>query len=151
MIRSITDSNVTGILVRGIEQVSSIMVVDDDDAVRDSLAALLEPEGFFVRTYASVDAFLDDLDRIPQGASPTCLLLDLHMPDRSGHELLSFLAGREYRLPIVVMTGNLNETSRQQAIERGATAVLEKPVDADLLIETLRAAEQGTQGRTFGG
>lgn len=129
--------------MRGIEQVDSILIVDNDDAVRDSLVALLEPEGFFVRTYASVDDFLDDLNRIPQGGSPTCLLLDLHMPGRSGHELLSFLAEREYRLPIVVMTGNINATTRKLALERGATAVLEKPVDADHLIETLRAAQQG--------
>ena len=128
--------------MRGTEEVCSVFVVDDDDAVRDSLVALLEPEGFFVRTYASVEGFLRDLDRIPQGGHPTCLLLDLHMPGRSGHELLSFLAGKECRLPVVVMAGTINETTRRQVLDRGARAVLEKPVDADHLIDTLKSTHQ---------
>ena len=129
-------------MVRGTVEVGSVFVVDEDDAVRDSLAALLEPEGFFVRTYASVEGFLQDLDRIPQGAHPTCLLLDLHMPARSGHELLSFLAGQECRLPVVVMAGTINEATRKQVLNRGVRAILEKPVDADHLIDTLKSTHQ---------
>ena len=123
------------------EEVSSVFVVDDDDAVRDSLVALLEPEGFFVRTYSSVDGFLNDLDRIPQADNPACLLLDLQMPGRSGHELLSVLAARDHRLPVIVMTGNADQRTRKQVLDSGAVAILEKPFDADDLIDTIRAAQ----------
>jgi two-component system, LuxR family, response regulator FixJ len=130
--------------VRGIEEVFSVYVVEDDDAVRDSLAALLEPEGFFIKTYSSADRFLNDLDRIPHGRDQGCLLLDLHMPGKSGHELLSVLAVRDCHLPVIVMTGNADDRIKKQLLARGAVAVLGKPADADQLIDTIKAARQKT-------
>jgi FixJ family two-component response regulator len=119
----------------------SIYVVDDDDAVRDSLAVLLEPEGFTVRQFSSVDSFLEVLEEDPPGdGGRACLLLDLHMPGKGGQELLDILGRRESRLPVVVMTGNTDEKTRAQALLKGAVAFLEKPVDADRLIDTLRDA-----------
>ncbi|MBT5049063.1 MAG: response regulator [Rhodospirillaceae bacterium] len=127
--------------MRGLTEALSIYVVDDDDAVRDSLAVLLEPEGFTVRQFSSVDSFLEVLEEDPPGdGGRACLLLDLHMPGKGGQELLDILGRRESRLPVVVMTGNTDEKTRAQALLKGAVAFLEKPVDADRLIDTLRDA-----------
>jgi FixJ family two-component response regulator len=118
-----------------------VYVVDDDDAVRDSVAALLEPEGFAVRLFSSADQFLDDLDEIyPVDGGSACLLLDLNMPGKDGHVLLETLSKRNCTLPVVVMTGNVDERTRMQALKNGALAFLEKPADADQLIDTLRKA-----------
>jgi len=127
--------------MRDQNKMPSIYVVDDDDAVRDSLEALLEPEGFIIRLYASADVFLMDLEEnssVNSGSS--CLLLDLNMPGKGGLDLLVVLAERASTLPVVVMTGNVDERTRTRALDNGAIAFLEKPVDADQLIDTLRNA-----------
>jgi two-component system response regulator FixJ len=117
----------------------SVYVVDDDDAVRDSLVALLEPEGFIVQTFSSADEFLNELEEnTPEDGLAACLLLDLNMPGKDGFDLLTILADRDRDLPVVVMTGNIGEKTRTRALQCGAIAFLEKPVDADQLIDTLR-------------
>lgn len=119
----------------------TIYVVDDDDAVRDSLVALLEPEGFVVKPFSSAEKFLADVEEKPSGNSrPNCLLLDLNMPGKSGMELLAILAERADALPVVVMTGNIDERTKTQALKSGAVCFLEKPVDAGHLIDVLRNA-----------
>ncbi len=129
--------------MRGLNETLSVYVVDDDDAVRDSLAALLEPEGFAVTLFPSADAFLEGLgERHLRGSGPACLLLDLHMPGKGGQELLEILIARESRIPVVVMTGNADAKSRSRALNTGAMAFLEKPVDADILIDTIKASQQ---------
>jgi len=127
--------------MRDQNKMPSIYVVDDDDAVRDSLEALLEPEGFIIRLYASADVFLMDLEEnssVNSGSS--CLLLDFNMPGKGGLDLLVVLAERASTLPVVVMTGNVDERTKTRALDNGAIAFLEKPVDADQLIDTLRNA-----------
>ena len=127
--------------MRGVQESLSIHVIDDDDAVRDSLAALLEPEGFTVRTYSSANEFLENLRKFhPGGGGRACVLLDLHMPGQGGQEVLDGLARSDIDIPVVVMTGNTSERTRRQALAGGATEFLEKPVDADRLIEALRTA-----------
>ena len=127
--------------MRGLNETLSVYVIDDDDTVRDSLAALLEPEGFGVTLFSSADDFLKDLEEThPGDGGLACLLLDLHMPGKGGQEFLNVLIARDFRMPIVVMTGNADEKSRSLALRSGAAAFLEKPVDADVLIETIRAA-----------
>ena len=126
----------------------AVYVVDDDDAVRDSLTALLEPEGFVVRPYSSAEEFLRALTEHGRDSDGrTCLLLDLHMPGQGGQELLDFLGSHERNLPVVVMTGNANDRSRRRALESGAVDFLEKPVDADHLIKSLRVALGGQRRR----
>lgn len=125
----------------GMHETLSVYVVDDDDAVRDSLVALLEPEGFVVQTFSSADGFLDDLRQNPSGNSGhACLLLDLNMPGKGGLDLLAILSERDCGLPVVVMTGNVDERTKRQAPQGGAVAFLEKPVDADHLTASLRNA-----------
>ena len=125
--------------MRGTNELVSVYVVDDDEAVRDSLMALLEPEGFLIHAFSSVDEFLSELEEnTPENAAGACVLLDLNMPGKGGIDLLATLAERDCGLPIVVLTGNIDEKTRLRALQSGAVAFLEKPVDADRLIETLR-------------
>ncbi len=79
-----------------------IFVVDDDDAVRDSLKALLETEGLSVETYVSGQEFLDAYDPSRRG----CLLLDVRMADMTGLELQQKLSARPHKLSIVIITGH---------------------------------------------
>lgn len=119
----------------------SVYVVDDDDAVRDSLVALLEPEGFVIRSYSSAADFLKGLDEHrANDTGRACVLLDIHMPGQSGDELLETLARQNRNLAVVVMTGNANAQLRRLVFSRGATGFLEKPADADHLIGAVRAA-----------
>ncbi len=128
-------------MVRGLNETLSVYVIDDDDAVRDSLEALLEPEGFVVKPYSSADEFLNDLEvNHPGDGGRRCLLLDLHMPGKGGQDLLNILVARDIRLSVVVMTGNADDKSRSLALRSGAAAFLEKPVDADVLIDAIRTA-----------
>lgn len=118
-----------------------VCIVDDDDAVRDSLMALLETERFVICTFSSVDEYLGNREEnAPEDAAGACVLLDLNMPGKGGLELLAILAERNCGLPVVVMTGTIDEQTRARALQSGAIAFLEKPVDADLLIDTLRNA-----------
>lgn len=130
-------------MVRGAAESFSIYIVDDDDAVRDSLVALLEPEGFTIRLYASADSFLDDFKSFhPSDAGRVCLLLDLHMPGQGGQELLDILVVRGDGIPVIVMTGNADQKTKTRAMNSGAVAFLEKPFDADQLIEAIRASQR---------
>lgn len=119
----------------------SVYVVDDDEAVLDSFVVLLEAEGFAVRPSSSADGFLADLEQASEVCNGSgCLLLDLNMPGKGGLEVMAALAERNCSLPVVVMSGSLDERAKSRALKNGATAVLKKPVDADLLIKTLRNA-----------
>jgi two-component system, LuxR family, response regulator FixJ len=113
--------------------VPTIYVVDDDPAVRDSLRTMLEAFGMDVRDYASAKAFLADPYRNKRG----CLVLDLHMPEMGGLELLEGLRQQGSSLPVIVFTGRGDVKLREHAERGGAVAVLAKPVDADLLLETI--------------
>lgn len=127
--------------MRGVEGICTVYVVDDDEAVCDSLVALLEPEGFAVTIFTSVGDVLENFEMLVSGnVGRACLLLDLHMPGKRGQDLLETLAARNHPLPVVVMTGNADEKSKRRALENGAVAFLEKPVDADQLIETIMDA-----------
>jgi FixJ family two-component response regulator len=108
-------------------------VVDDDAAVRDSLRFLLEAAGFSIVTFASAGAFLaaDDSQVL------TCLLLDHHMPQTTGLELLRQLRQFGRDLPVALMTGSPSAQVTRQALELGARAVLEKPLTEQALFEFL--------------
>lgn len=112
-----------------------VHVIDDDEAVCDSLKALLEASGFEAETYSSATDFLA---RAPSDRG--CLLLDISMPGMSGLDLMQYLADQGRRTPIVVLTANLDERIRQRAHQLGAAAYLTKPVtEKDLLSAILDA------------
>jgi len=113
-----------------------VYVVDDDDAVRDSMRALLETLGMDVRDYPSAQEFLTDLCKCPEG----CLLLDLHMPGMSGMELLEVLRTRSSRLPVIAITGRSDPLLKDRVMRSGALALLDKPVDEAMLMNALGRA-----------
>jgi two-component system, LuxR family, response regulator FixJ len=113
----------------------SVCIVDDDDAVRDSLRLLLDSSGIATRDYPSADAFLQ-----AEPADMACLLLDLHMPGTGGLELLRLLRGRGLTLPIIVIGGRRDGALDAQAWAAGATAILSKPFDDSALLEMVRQA-----------
>jgi two-component system, LuxR family, response regulator FixJ len=114
----------------------TIYVVDDDDAVRDSLKILLESYDLAVRDFGSVPDFLDALE--VNGAA--CLVLDLHLPVMGGFDVMNTLAQRGSRLPVIVITGRGDAQTKARALEAGAIAFLEKPVDDKSLMTAIRTA-----------
>ena len=113
-----------------------VYVVDDDEAVRDSMRVLLESCGMEVRDYASAPDFLAQHD----GAANACLLLDIHMPGMSGLELLEVLREKNSQLPVIAITGRSDAALRDRARLSGAFAVLDKPVSEDVLLQSMKDA-----------
>lgn len=113
-----------------------VCVVDDDAAVRDSVRVLLESHGLVVRDYASAREFLDDATGMDAG----CLLLDLHMPEMTGLELLESLRQQKIPTAAIVITGRSDSALRARAQRAGALALLDKPVDEDELMQSIELA-----------
>jgi len=117
----------------------TIYVVDDDDAVRDSLKILLESYQLAVRDFGSVPEFLDGVAPIEN----SCLVLDLHLPAMGGFDVMNTLARRGVPLPVIVITGRSDVQTRARALESGAVAFLEKPVDDRVLMNAIEGALRG--------
>jgi two-component system response regulator FixJ len=113
-----------------------IHIVDDDDAVRDSMRVLLESLGFEVRDYNSAIDFLNRRGVERKG----CLLLDLHMPVMSGIELLEQMQSEGSMLPTIVITGRGDPVLRERALKSGALALIDKPVSDDALLGAIDRA-----------
>lgn len=114
-----------------------VYVIDDDAAVRDSLAALLESHDLPVETFESGEAFFD---AVKDGVDGRCLLLDLHLPVVGGLQILAQLAERGMRVPTIVITGGGDKKEMAAALAAGAIAVMEKPLDHRQLLSTLLSA-----------
>ena len=113
-----------------------VYVVDDELAVRRSLRWLLESAGLDVEAYENGDEFLEHYD----GEGPSCLVLDLMMPGKTGLELQQDLAERGTELPIIFLTGQGKVPDAVKALKQGAFEFLEKPFSDDVLLERIRAA-----------
>ena len=113
-----------------------VHVVDDDEAVRDSAAILLDSAGYEVVTHESGVAFLEVLDQQEAG----CVLLDIHMPGLTGLEVQRELKARKTPWPIIVLTGQGDVQIAVQAMKDGAFEFLEKPYRNDVLLGTLAEA-----------
>jgi two-component system, LuxR family, response regulator FixJ len=124
-----------------------VVVIDDDEAVLDSLRALLEAEGFEVDTFARASTFLQR----SAGRLPGCLVTDVRMPDMDGLELLQALSARGPLPPVIVITGHGEVPMAVQAMKLGARDFLEKPFDPAQLIASIRAALTGTATAAAGG
>ena len=108
----------------------SVLVIDDDPEFRDSVVRLLRTVGLHTRQFSSVHDFLKA--DLPEG--PTCLVLDVRMPGRSGLELQRDLAGANRRVPIIFITAHADVPMTVQAMKGGALEFLTKPFrDQDLL------------------
>lgn len=113
-----------------------VHVIDDDEAVRDSLAFLLRSADVDVQTYESAVAFLDSLANLQGG----CVITDVRMPEIDGLELLRRLRQQNVQLPVIVITGHGDVPLAVEAMKIGAADFLEKPFDDDALLTSVRAA-----------
>ncbi|HTK01376.1 MAG TPA: response regulator transcription factor [Bordetella sp.] len=121
---------------------STVFIVDDDEAVRDSLRWLLEANGYRVRAYASAESFLEDYEPNQVGV----LIADVRMPGMSGLELQEQLIARKAPLPIVFITGHGDVPMAVTTMKKGAIDFLEKPFnESDLREIVARMLEQATQ------
>jgi two-component system, LuxR family, response regulator FixJ len=112
-----------------------IYVVDDDDAVRQSLEFLLKTAGHTVRSFETAKAFLEILPEIRSG----CIITDVRMPEISGIDLLRKVKERGSDIPVIVITGHGDISLAVEAMKLGAVDFLEKPFDDDQLIDALKA------------
>jgi len=120
----------------------TVYVVDDDDAVRDSLTMLFRNAGLTVRGFPSAGAFLDQ----PPPAAPCCLVLDIRMPGMSGTALQDRLLARGAQLPIIFITGHGNIPTAVEAVKKGAYDFIEKPFDDyQLLSQVMNALERSAE------
>lgn len=113
-----------------------IYVIDDDDAVRQSLEFLLSTAGFKSRGFESARAFLDVLGEIESG----CVITDVRMPEITGIDLLRKVKEVKPGLPVIVITGHGDVALAVEAMKIGAIDFLEKPFDDDGLIAAVKAA-----------
>jgi two-component system response regulator FixJ len=113
-----------------------VHVVDDDEAVRESLSFLLKASGLTVQTYDSATAFLRGLATAKSG----CVITDVRMPDMSGIDLLRRLKELQANLPVIVITGHGDVPLAVEAMKSGALDFLEKPFDDDALLTSVNAA-----------
>lgn len=113
-----------------------IYLIDDDEGVRAALTVLLATMGWEVKAFSNGQAFLDTL----AVTHPSCVLVDIRMPGKSGMAVLEAIQARDGALPVIIMTGHGNIELCRRAFKGGALEFLTKPIDADVLIETISLA-----------
>jgi two-component system, LuxR family, response regulator FixJ len=120
-----------------------VFVVDDEPAIRDSLAMLLRSVGLATRTFDGAQAFLDAFQPVPNA----CLLADVRMPGMSGLELQETLRSRGLKVPVIVLTGHGDIAMAVRAMKAGAADFIEKPFNEQVLLDAVhRALAQGRAG-----
>ena len=115
---------------------STVLVVDDDERVLDSLRMTLETAGFAVQTYGSGTALLDG-GRAPSG---DCLLLDLNLPDLNGLEVQARLKDGRRDLPVIMITGKGDVRSAVSAMQLGAVDFIQKPLSGETVLQSVERA-----------
>ena len=115
-----------------------VHVIDDDAAVRDSIAFLLGTADLRVRTYESAVAFLAASDR-----SPGCIVTDVRMPEMTGIELARRLREGGSREPVIIITGHADVPLAIEAMHAGVADFIEKPFDEELLLAAIRRGVAG--------
>jgi len=120
----------------------TVYLVDDDDAVCQSLALLIESEGMPVRCFASARAFMDAYEP----GAPDCLVLDVRMPGLDGLGLQQALAEKSLLLPIVFICGEGDIATVTQAFRGGAADFFQKPIDVEAFLKRVKdCLEKGTR------
>ena len=118
-----------------------IRIVDDDASVRDALVYMLEQEGFDTVAYASAEEFL--VNDMP--SRPGVVVLDVRMPGMSGTRLQDEMIARRIDTPIIFLTGHGDVDMAVKALRKGAYHFLQKPVDTDELVRSLRECLEKTR------
>ena len=121
---------------------ATVHVIDDDEALRDSLTFLLRTARLDVLSYPSATAFLEALPE----ANLSCVITDVRMPGMSGIDLLRRLRERKISVPVIVITGHGDIPLAVEAMRIGAIDFLEKPFDDEVLIASVKAALRQKEG-----
>lgn len=116
----------------------TVHIVDDEEAVRKSLAFMLTMSGFAVKIHQSADAFLAFAPDVRNGI----LVTDLRMPGMSGVELLRNLSDRKIKIPSIVITGHGDVPMAVEAMKAGAVDFIEKPFEDSVIIEAIERASE---------
>jgi two-component system response regulator FixJ len=114
----------------------TVFIVDDDQAVRDSLQWLIQSVGLHVVTFPDALSFLDQIDEHQAG----CVVLDVRLPGISGLELQQKLLARDIRLPVIIVTGHGDVPMAVRAMKAGALDFIEKPFSDQLLLDQVQRA-----------
>jgi len=113
-----------------------ISIVDDDEALRNSLDDLVQSIGFRTQGFASAEAFLSS----NQARDTACLILDVRMPGMNGLDLQSWIIAASWCIPIVFITSHVDDVARARALEAGAVAFLYKPFREEELLNGIDVA-----------
>ena len=116
---------------------TTVYVIDDDEAVRDSLALRLDAAGFKTVTFPSALDFLTAVETL----APGCVLTDVRMPEIDGLELQNRLTQRNLHFPVIVMTGHGDVALAVRAMKAGAIDFIEKPFGDDTILDSIRLAQ----------
>jgi FixJ family two-component response regulator len=118
------------------QQQPIVFVVDDDISVRESLESLIKFAGWQPETFASAGEFLAR----PRTTAPSCLVLDISLPDVNGLELQKLIVSERTDMPIIFITGHSDVPMTVQAMKGGAVEFLTKPFDDEVLLNAIRQA-----------
>lgn len=119
-----------------------VVVVDDDVSVRESLGFLIQSEGWQAALFESAQEFLERLPSVV----PSCLILDINLPDLSGLDIQQRMSDEKSSTPIIFITGYGDIPTSVRAMKAGAAEFLTKPLDDSMLIEAIRAAVLRSRG-----
>lgn len=114
----------------------TIMIVDDDEGIRDSLAVLLETSGYQTEAFDRATGFLDTISPETRGV----VILDVRMPGMGGLELQEHLRSHNISLPVIVITGHADVPMAVRAMQAGAHDFIQKPFEAEVILESLERA-----------
>jgi FixJ family two-component response regulator len=121
-----------------------VFIVDDDVSVRESLELLIESAGWHSQTFASAEEFLAHR-AVPTG--PSCLVVDVNLPDLTGLHLHESLVRDRRHMPVIFISGYDADETRVRAIDAGAVAFLSKPLDAGALLDAIEHAMKNGRAR----
>jgi two-component system, LuxR family, response regulator FixJ len=124
-----------------------IYIVDDDPSVLDALSVVFNLEGYQVSGYAEGASFL----AAARAHTPACVILDVHMPGRSGLDILKELNAQQYGAPIFIISGQGDIPMAVEAIKNGALDFIEKPFDANTVVTRVREAIEAWERRKASG
>jgi FixJ family two-component response regulator len=119
----------------------TVFVVDDDISIRESLESLLTRAGWRAEVFASAEEFLAS----PRASSPSCLILDMSLPDLNGLELQQRIAGERSEMPIIFITGHGDIPMSVRAMKAGAVEFLTKPYTAAVLLQAIQGALENSR------
>src|SRR5919204_3278636 len=115
---------------------NEIIIVDDDPAVREALSVVFSLEGYHVTSFGDGQSLL----AAARARTPACVILDVHMPGRSGLDILRELNAQDWPAPIFIISGQGDIPMAVEAIKNGALDFIEKPFDANTVVSRVREA-----------